>query len=986
MSNSEPATPSPADKFAHLLNQPAPAKPKRAVGPKTRVFLVIVLTLFSLLLANGIYLSAITFAEWWTAQVYQNYFYQFMFLGHLVLGVVLLVPFIIFGIAHWKASHHRRNRRAVRIGYALLIISIVLLVSGLLLMRLGSFDLKQPTARRIVYWAHVIAPLVAIWFYWLHRLVGPRIKWYVAGRIAMATAVAVGAMVIFQMQDPRKWNQSAPKEGDKYFQPSLARTRTGNFISSQVLMNDDYCKSCHPDVYDDWVHSAHRFSSFNNPAYLYAVRETRKVVSDRDGTVQASRWCAGCHDPVPFFSGAFDSPTYDDVNHVTSQAGITCTVCHAITHVNSTKGNADYVIEEPVHYPFTYSKNNLLQQVNQLLVKAKPSFHKAEMLKPIHKTEEFCSTCHKVHLPKEVTAYKDFLRGQNHYDSFLLSGVGHGARSFYYPPKAEDNCNRCHMPWKESNDFGATDKNPLGKMAVHNHFFPGANTALPYWRGEDKYVDLAKSLLVDCVRVDIFGVREGGVVDGKMIAPIRPQIPTLEAGKNYLLESVIRTLKMGHHLTQGTVDSNELWLEVTARSGDRVIGMSGGQDELGQVDEWAHFVNNFVLDKNGNRISRRNAQDIFVALYDHQIPPGSGQVAHYSLEVPADVTEPIEVTVKLNYRKFDKGYIDFMNSAYKEGDRGFKNHGPAGSTPNPLPITVMAQDKVVFGIKKSDGTIVQPNAPSADPPKEEWQRWNDYGIGMLLTGKAQLRQAYEAFSAVEELKRFDGPLNLARVYLAEGNLDAATEALSRASKMDPPPPAWTFAWLSGEVARQQGHLEDAELNFRAVLYDKNKERRDRNFDFSKDYIVRNLLGSTLLDLYAQADFKGDEAERDEYLEQARLEFLKVLEADSENVSAHFNLSFIYERMGREEEAAKHRQLNLKYKPDDNAAEQAKPKARELYPAADHAAEQLVIYSLNRKGAPGLTTTPPAAPAKADAAVISPNSTESNSIANIEVPQ
>ncbi len=51
------------------------------------------------------------------------------------------------------------------------------------------------------------------------------------------------------------------------------------------------------------------FSSFNNPAYLYALRETRKVVQERDGTVQASRWCAGCHDPVPFFSGAFDQPT-----------------------------------------------------------------------------------------------------------------------------------------------------------------------------------------------------------------------------------------------------------------------------------------------------------------------------------------------------------------------------------------------------------------------------------------------------------------------------------------------------------------------------------------------------------------------------------------------------------------------------------------------------------------------------------------------------
>ena len=52
--------------------------------------------------------------------------------------------------------------------------------------------------------------------------------------------------------------------------------------------------------------------------------------------------CAG-HDPV-LFSGQFDDPDYDIENHETAHAGITCTVCHAITDVPSTKGNAHYVI------------------------------------------------------------------------------------------------------------------------------------------------------------------------------------------------------------------------------------------------------------------------------------------------------------------------------------------------------------------------------------------------------------------------------------------------------------------------------------------------------------------------------------------------------------------------------------------------------------------------------------------------------------------
>lgn len=946
----------------------SPPRAKRVISPRMRVMLVIVLALFSLLLANGAYLSVITWVQYFTGEVYEDLFYQFMFLGHLLLGFVLIVPVVVFGFVHMMAARNRRNRRAVKIGYALFGIAIVVLVSGVLLTRSFGFDLKQPAARSAVYWAHILGPLVAIWLYWLHRLVGPRIKWYVGRRIGLATLACVGFMVFLQLQDPRDWNQVGPKEGEKYFQPSLARTSTGNFIPAEALQNDDYCMKCHPDIYDNWFHSAHHFSSFNNPAYLYSVRETRKKVNERDGSVKASRWCAGCHDPVPFFSGAFDQVDYDDVNDPTSQAGITCTVCHAITHVASNKGNADYVIEEPIQYPFTFSDNALLQEVNSLLVKAKPGFHKKTYLKPLHKSAEFCSTCHKVHLPKELTDYKDFLRGQNHYDSYLLSGVsGHGASSFYYPPVAETNCNNCHMPQVASTDFGAKPNPETGELAVHDHFFPGANTALPYWRGDDEWVEYARQLLIGVTRVDIFGIREGGEIDGELTAPLGPEYPTLEAGNKYLLETVIRTTKLGHHLTQGTVDSNELWLDITVEHDGQVIGRSGAMTDDGQVDPWSHFVNVFMLDRNGDRVARRNAEDIFVPLYNHQIPPGAGQTVHYGLEIPEDLTGVIEVTLKLNYRKFDKGYIDFMNEAYRPGDNEFRDRGPVGS-PNTLPITVMAEDRVALRVRganseqgrganseqDSDSTQegsnkafdVELNADREVPP--QWQRWNDYGIGFLLTGKSQLRQAEQAFREVEKLGRYDGPLNLARVQFAEGDLDAATASIQRASEYDSPaPPPWTLAWLSGNVSRQQGFLEDAEKSFRSVLEDDNSARRERKFDFSLDYRVRNSLGLTLLDLADLALARGQDEKSTRILSDAESQFLRVLETDSENVTAHANLAVVYSRLGDTEKSDYHRDLQLRYKMDDNARDVAASKARRKYPAADHAAEPLVIYSLHR---------------------------------------
>jgi Tfp pilus assembly protein PilF len=356
-----------------------------------------------------------------------------------------------------------------------------------------------------------------------------------------------------------------------------------------------------------------------------------------------------------------------------------------------------------------------------------------------------------------------------------------------------------------------------------------------------------------------------------------------------------------------------------------------------------------MLDRNGNRISRRNAQDIFTPLYNHQVPPGAGQVAHYGLQIPEDVNAPVEIVVKLNYRKFDRGYIDFMNTAYKQGDREFLDRG---SDRNTLPITVMCEDRVVLPVQLASGEIVQPKEPQPTEDKlpPTWQRWNDYGIGLLLTGKAQTRQALQAFQQVEKLKRPDGPINSARVLLLEGDLDGATAALQRASAMETKPNPWTIAWLSGEVARQQGQLLEAEKNFREVLSAKIPER---GFDFSLDFRVRNQLGQTLLDLAEQAEGRSEVESAKNYLQQARDEFLQTLQVDSEDVTAHASLAAIYQRLGDQEKSEFHGAAHLRYKPDDNAIDVAIPTARGQYPAANHAAEALVIYWLQRKDAPRL---------------------------------
>ncbi len=70
----------------------------RAVGPRLRVLLACIFGLVAILGANSAYLLSITVLEAATKLAYQNYFYQYMFLAHLVLGLLLVVPFVVFGL------------------------------------------------------------------------------------------------------------------------------------------------------------------------------------------------------------------------------------------------------------------------------------------------------------------------------------------------------------------------------------------------------------------------------------------------------------------------------------------------------------------------------------------------------------------------------------------------------------------------------------------------------------------------------------------------------------------------------------------------------------------------------------------------------------------------------------------------------------------------------------------------------------------------
>ena len=156
------------------------------------------------------------------------------------------------------------------------------------------------------------------------------------------------------------------------------------------------------------------------------------------------------------------------------------------------------------------------------------------------------------------------------------------------------------------------------------------------------------------------------------------------------------------------------------------------------------------------------------------------------------------------------------------------------------------------------------------------------------------------------------------------------------------------AWFTGLVNKQNGFLDEAIEQFTSILEDRHPELDAHGYDFSRDYEVINELGLTLFER-AKAERANPEAQQ-EFLAAAIRRFEDTLKIDSENLTAHYNLGIIHGRLGNQQKAAEHQRLHEKYKPDDNARDRAINLARAKDPAANNAANAIVIYPLQREGA------------------------------------
>ena len=672
-----------------------------------------------------------------------------------------------------------------------------------------------------------------------------------------------------------EWHYGLPFGGNPYA-PSQAKAEFSGFLSPSSFAPASYCAGCHKDVHQEWRESAHS-NSFRAPFYLKNVQ----LLIDQKG-IEYTRHCEGCHNPIALFSGALAKGS--TVERPFDEEGVTCSVCHSITRIESNVGIGSYVMGKPaVMLNPDGSPREGLPTYSEIL--GNRELHKKAVMRDFLTTPEFCSVCHKAALPPELNSYK-WLRAFSVYDEWQQSSWARKSPLPFYKKDKVSNCQDCHMPLREaSGAYGAKD----GKIASHR--FPGANTAIPTFYSYPDQLETVRKFLQNSLALDIFAITRTHKGNSEQVSPLGATPFRVAAGDEITVELVIQNRGIGHSLVPEQRDFYESWVEFTAKDGkNNILFHSGGLDADGFLDPAAHSYTNRLIDRTGQGLVLHQVWNTRLKTYDNTIMSGRSDLVRYRFRIPPDIRGNVELSAAVRYRRFRKQYSDFILGK-----------------PTLYPIFDLGSTNLSLKIGN--------NFPSADHgAKQDLLRWNNYGIALL--GQQQWWAAEKAFSnttqidptyadgyvnqAIAEYSKWiearkenpDGPgvFSLDNANAPPEKFTPALDLLDKALRVAP---GYTRAlFYQGSILRLQNHLDEAAKTLAEVT---------RQYPAARQ--GRQELGYVL---YLKREY-----------ERARDEFEAVKTINPDDITACYYLSILYSRLGNQSLAEENSKLYAQHRDDPN---------------------------------------------------------------------
>lgn len=242
---------------------------------------------------------------------------------------------------------------------------------------------------------------------------------------------------------------------------------------------------------------------------------------------------------------------------------------------------------------------------------------------PIQSRSELCGTCH------EATNHTG-LRVKTTYTEWLASPAA----------KAGVQCQDCHM----TRD-GLVRASAIGSEGFvrYTHRFPGAHSQTQ--------------------------------VEGAIRLEITPGSISKGAARRLSFQVTVDNGKSGHRYPTGSTDLRLLWLEVSARVGDRVLPIpanGSGDAVAGSAREDARILGKDV--PSGSRIYRAIFQDAKgkqtleswdaeKVAFDNRLPAGAAVKESYVIDLPKDASGPVRIEARLRYLSYPSSFASLMDLA-----------------------------------------------------------------------------------------------------------------------------------------------------------------------------------------------------------------------------------------------------------------------------------------------------------------------------------
>lgn len=835
---------------------------------------------------------------------------------HVGLGLLLFIPTLLYGRRFLQRQARTGKELALyagHLGYALLTLGMVL---GVYLTLAG---VKQRTSWLL--YAHIALTFLGVVFFVISiRRVGHQISISnpinTAGRyllVFVSLAVCIPILVfvyrmLFVRYDDRIHNpHAAPKSMAEEatggaagpFYPSSIATVTGDTIATDFMLTSQTCgeAQCHPDIYQQWQSSTHRSSDFKDFWYRQAFAEAEQKI----GTT-STKWCAGCHTPAAVLNGTAQLPGAQQTQHASAHAGISCTVCHAIVEVRGTLGQGGFIIEKPKMFDLLASKNPIVKNIYAWFVHLDPAPHRDTFRRPFHRNENgaFCSSCHKAHTDVPINNAR-WLQIMNDYDSWQDSNFGQADRDFAYIEKRK-NCVACHMPLVPTHD---------GQETVRDHRFLGANSLLPLLNKDNAQSEaLTKFLQDDRIALDLFAISFARTTDSAaaridtsnsvelatLLAPARinsapsansrahdsllvlqPQSAlALPRGQSVGLEVVVRSRNIGHTFPAGLADMAQAWLEVKIVDEHGKVIFASGEVRADEVDPRAHFYGVEMVDHTGALITHEKSWEARAAKYANLLPPNSAELVRYRIALPSDCGERLQLTAKLNYRKYRPRHLQWLREEATRQSLGLQQEVR-------LPIVEMARAQAQIQIGASQALAIGDSTRFAE-------RWQNYGIGAMRRNDFEL--AEHAFRQARNYapENLYHTVNLGAVLLRTGRTGEAKTLFAAAVEKDEE--SARAQYFLGMALKAEGDYRKA-LNY--VKRASELANRDREFRVEIGRIY-HLLGD---------------------YERAIRSFKRALRIDPEAPLVYFEMMNTYRAKGDEKSAKRVENLYRRFSKDES---------------------------------------------------------------------